>query len=264
MPVITLTSDWSQNDYYLAAVKGQILKIDESIRIIDLNHSIKAFNTPQAAFVLRNSFHHFPAGSVHINFVNSERSGNQDFLAISAHDHYFIGTDNGAFSLIINGPAETAVRLKSLEKNDHSSFPGLLTFTSAACKLIRDADIGQLGEKIDHVKERVPLRATIDENCITGTVIYTDSYGNVITNINRELFERIGKNQSFEIYVQSKHYMINCIYPSYSQVPAGELVAVFNSAGLLEIAIHNGNAHKLLNLGMNSNIRIEFLLREDN
>lgn len=259
MAVITLTSDWSQNDYYLAAVKGQILQIDEKIQIVDLNHSIKPFNTPQAAFVLRNSFQYFPKGSVHINFVNAEPSGNQRYMAVSAHDHYFIGTDNGAFSLIINGPADKAVQLEPLEKNNFTSFPGLLTFTSAACKLIMKKDIDLLGETADQIKERIPLRATIDENQITGTVIYTDSYGNVITNISKELFERIGKNQSFEIYVQSKHYMINRIYPSYSLVPAGELVAVFNSAGLLEIAIHNGNAHKLLNLGINANIRIEFI-----
>jgi S-adenosylmethionine hydrolase len=262
MPVITLTSDWSQKDYYLAAVKGQILQEDKQIMIVDLNHTIKPFNTPQAAFVLRNSFQYFPKGSVHINFVNAERLPNQEFLAVSAHGHYFIGTDNGAFSLIINGPAEKAVKLESLENYDNASFPGLVTFTSAACKLIKTNNINLLGEPVSQVRERMPLRATIDENRITGTVIYTDSYGNVITNINKELFERIGKNQSFEIYVQSKHYMINRIYPTYSHVPAGELVAVFNSAGLLEIAIHNGNAHKLLNLGMNANIRIEFLLRE--
>jgi len=259
MSVITLTSDWNQKDYYLAAVKGQILQKDETLRIIDLNHNIKAFNTGQAAFVLRNSFHHFPQGSVHINFVNPEPLGDQKFIAIESQGHYFIGNDNGAFSLIINGPADKIVQLKVLETGHYTSFPGLFTFTAAAYDLIRYQDINRIGEKIDEFQERVPLRATIEQNSITGTVIYTDSYGNVITNIKKELFERIGKDQSFEIYVQSKHYMINKIHPTYSFVPSGELVAVFNSAGLLEIAINNGNANKLLNLGLNSNIRIEFI-----
>jgi S-adenosylmethionine hydrolase len=259
MPVITLTSDWNQNDYYLAAVKGRILQKDENIRIIDINHNIRSFNSVQAAFILRNSYPHFPKGSIHLNFVNAERINNQQFIAIKAHDHYFIGVDNGTFSLVINGPADQIVRLKALEEDEYTSFPGLFTFTSAACELAKNQDLRKIGEEVKEMEERIPLRATIDENSITGTVIYTDSYGNVITNIKKELFERITKAHSFEIYVQSKHYVINKIYQNYSSVPSGELVAVFNSAGLLEIAINNGNARKLLNLGLNSNIRIEFL-----
>lgn len=259
MPVITLTSDWNQNDYYLAAVKGQILQKDQSISIVDISHSIKPFNSVEAAFILRNSFVHFPAGSVHINFVNSEPINNQGFIAVKNQGHFFIGVDNGTFSLVINGPADEIVELDRKEEDNFMSFQGLFTFTSAAIDLIKNNDLKRIGRKINNIQERIPLRATIDENSITGTVIYTDSYGNVITNIKKELFQRIGKNQSFEIYVQSKHYMINKIFQNYSAVPSGELVALFNSAGLLEIAINNGNARKLLNLGLNSNIRIEFL-----
>ncbi|MFW5820915.1 MAG: SAM hydrolase/SAM-dependent halogenase family protein [Bacteroidota bacterium] len=262
MPVITLTSDWKQNDYYLAAVKGQILQRNEKLRIVDLNHKIQNFNTQQAAFILRNSFHNFPAGSVHINFVNSESPDGNTYLAVQAHDHYFIGNDNGDFSLIINGPADEIVCLEDLETDNYKSFPGLFTFTRAACELIEKQNISLLGRKVNELKERIPLRATIDENSLSGTVIYIDSFGNVITNIKKNLFDRIGKNQSFEIYVQSKHYMINRINHQYSSVPSGELVAVFNSAGLLEIAINNGNANKLLNLGVNSTIRIEFIEQE--
>jgi hypothetical protein len=259
MPVITLTSDWNQNDYYLAAVKGRIMQKNEKIKVVDINHKIDPFNTQQAAFILRNSFHFFPEGSVHINFVNAESLTGDSYFAVKAHNHFFIGNDNGAFSLIINGPADKAVRLRVDDNEKYSSFPGLFTFTSAACDLIEYQDISRIGEEINKLQERIPLRATIDENSITGTVIYTDSYGNVITNIKKELFERIGSHKKFEIYVQSKHYMINTISNVYSSVASGELIAIFNSAGLLEIAINNGNAKKLLNLGINSNIRIEFI-----
>jgi len=102
MPVITLTSDWNQYDYYLAAVKGQILRKDPNIRIIDITHSIRPFNSVQAAFILRNSFIHYPSGSVHIIFVNTEPIENQKFIGIKAQGHFFIGVDNGTFSLVIN------------------------------------------------------------------------------------------------------------------------------------------------------------------
>lgn len=262
MPVITLTSDWNQKDYYLSAVKGQILKTDNKIRIVDISHNIRTFNSVEAAFIIRNSFHHFPEGSVHINFVNTERTGDQNFIAAQADQHFFVGNDNGTFSLMYNDKAKKIIKLDPLEPVNYQSFPGLFTFTRAACDILKNGDITQTGKEFLQLQETIPLRATIEENSITGTVIYTDSYGNVITNIKKELFERIGKNQSFEIYVQSKHYMINKINHAYSSVISGELVAVFNSAGLLEIAINNGNAKKLLNLGLNSNIRIEFVGNE--
>jgi len=118
------------------------------------------------------------------------------------------------------------VELERLEEEDFLSFPGLHTFTSAACALLKQKDIKKIGKQITEMQERIPLRATIDENSITGTVIYTDSYGNVITNIKRELFDRIGKKHSFEIYVQSKHYMINKIYQNYSQMSLSRKLTV--------------------------------------
>ncbi len=151
------------------------------------------------------------------------------------------------------------VQLENQEEAEGMTFPGLKTFTHAAIKIIQGEDLKKLGKKIKNYRESYPLRATIEENSITGSVIYVDSYGNVITNITREIFERVGKSKSFEIFVQSKHYTINMISKTYRSVPHGELLAVFNSVNLLEIAINKGNASRLLNLIYNSSIRIEFI-----
>ncbi|MFW5644511.1 MAG: SAM-dependent chlorinase/fluorinase, partial [Bacteroidota bacterium] len=145
MPVITLTSDWNQKDYYLAAVKGQILRKNDNLTIVDLNHNIQAYNSRQAAFILRNSSHNFPEGSVHINFVNAESPTGDSYYAILAQKHFFIGNDNGSFSMIINGPPDKIVKLKPLENITFKSFPGIITFTDAACKLIEQQDISMLG-----------------------------------------------------------------------------------------------------------------------
>jgi S-adenosyl-L-methionine hydrolase (adenosine-forming) len=66
MPIITLTSDWGQRDYFLAAVKGKILSLLPSANIIDISHGISPFNLKQASFIVRNSFPHFPKGTVHM------------------------------------------------------------------------------------------------------------------------------------------------------------------------------------------------------
>ena len=259
MPVITITSDWNNNDYYLAAVKGQLLKLNENFSIVDISHNIKPFNLNQAAFVIRNSFEHFPENSIHLIFVDSEPSGDRKYMAIKALNQYFIGTDNGIFSLILNEKKGEIIELDSLEPENSNSFPGLYTFTNAAFRLSNGESLQSLGKQLSAYSERIPLRATIEENSISGGVIYIDSYGNAITNITKEIFNRVGNNREFEIYVQSKHYTISQIQKSYNEVQGGELLAVFNSTGLLEIAINSGNASKLLNLNQNSTIRVEFL-----
>ena len=118
--------------------------------------------------------------------------------------------------------------------------------------------IEELGIKIQDIERQTPLIPVIDEAIIAGSVIYIDSYNNLITNISKDLFEQVGRRRNFEILVQSNHYKIKKINKSYNETSSGELLALFNSAGLLEIAINKGNIAELLNLGTNANIRIKF------
>jgi S-adenosylmethionine hydrolase len=115
-----------------------------------------------------------------------------------------------------------------------------------------------LGTLHKNLNKQVPMLPTIDESLINGSVVYIDSFRNAITNIPRELFEKIGKNRPFDIFIQSNHYKINKINKTYNETSAGELLALFNSLNLLEIAISSGNVADLLNLNINSIIRIKF------
>ncbi len=127
-----------------------------------------------------------------------------------------------------------------------------------ACILAKGTPLTELGTPTDSYNKQTPLRPTIEDQTITGSVIHIDSYQNAITNISKELFERIGKGKQFAIYVQSKHYMIDKINGRYNETPSGELMAIFNSVDLLEIAIRNGNAAGLLRLNSSSTVRVEF------
>ncbi len=259
MPVITLTSDWNAMDFYAGAIKGRIHRLTPSASIVDITHSIKPFNTTQAAFVLRNAWLSFPEGTIHLILVNTEPADNNPVLVVKARGQYFIGTDNGVFSLILGGELEMAIKLKQPEEKVPKSFTALVMFTQAAAHLSEGGKIEDLGEKVASYLERVPLRPTIEEKAITGSVIYIDSYQNAITNISRDLFERVAHGRKFELFVQSKHYKITELNERYNEVQAGDLLALFNSLGLLEIAINNGNAARLLNLDHKSTVRIEFL-----
>ncbi len=256
MPIVTLTTDWIQDDYYTGAIKGKLLTACPELNIIDITHHIPPFNTARAAFVLKNSFCHFPPGTIHIIGVNTQPSAEEKFLAIEYEGHFFIGNDNGIFGLIFREQPSTIVELPAADGD--TGFGTLDIFVQAACLLARKGEIAALGKTRKSFTRSIPRRATIDRDIIHGSVIYIDSYQNAITNITKELYERIGKDRHFEIALQSNYYKLNRINKRYSDTSVGELLALFNSLDLLEVAINKGNAAELLNLTTSSTIRIKF------
>ncbi len=258
MHIITLTSDWNENDYYVASLKGKLLSTCPEAQIIDLNHRIKPFHIAQAAFVVRNSYPHFPDNTVHIIAVNSEPEPDGLLLGARKENQYFLCADNGLLGLLGGSEPEVVVKLRGKHMDQPGSFVSLTIFSDIACALAAGTPISELGEPTTTYDRQTPLRATIEENTITGSIIHIDSYQNAISNISRELFDRVGKGKPFTIYVQSKHYKISRINQRYNETGPGDLLAIFNSAGLLEIAIRNGNAAGLLKLTTDSTLRVEF------
>lgn len=255
MPIITLTTDWNNDDFYIASVKGAFYRECNNVVIVDITHKIKTFNIFHAAFILKNSYKLFPEGTIHITGVNTDGNSEQAFLAVKSDGHYFIGTDNGIFSLLFS---DEQVKAVAIEKYPSTSFAVLETFVQAARDLINGAAIESLGEKVEKFVRRTPLLATIEESTIIGSIVYVDSYQNAITNISHELFTQVGKGRAFKIYVQSNGNVISKINKKYGETSPGELLAIFNSINLLEIAIFNGNAAELLGLDTNSTVRIKF------
>ncbi len=266
MHIITLTSDWNNDDFYVGALKGRILSQCKDALIVDLNHRIKPFHTAQAAFIVRNSYRRFPEGSIHLIAVNTEPEPGGQLLAATLHGHFFLCADNGMLGLLGGSEPEKVVSLSrekiaSLSRDTdsgESTFLSLTILADAACAISRGQAIESLGQLTSGYSSQTPLRPAIEGDTISGSVVYIDSYQNAITNVSAELFKRVGKGRDFTIYVQSKHYRIQRIRTRYNEVPPGELLALFNSIHLLEIAIRNGNAAGLLKLNTNSTIRIEF------
>jgi len=253
--IITLTTDWNNGDYYLSAIKGKLVSLLPSAYIVDISHQIPTYGYIKAAFILRNCFRTFPKGTVHILGVNSEATKTCPHIAIMHEGHFFIGADNGAFGLMFNAVPEKIVHL---EHSAITTFPEYDVFADAAVYLAKSGDIDQLGASRKELFTPSPLRATIDEAIINGSVIYIDSFGNAITNITYDIFEKVRKNRRFEILVQSNYYKINKLNKLYSETPENEILALFNTANLLEIAISKGNAAELLNLDNNATVRVKF------
>ncbi len=256
MQIVTLISDWNSSDYYIGAIKGRILSNCPGVMVVDVNHQITSNNFAQAAFIIKNTYQNFPKGTIHILSINSETSKDKPHVLIKHDGHFFIGTDNGMFHLFMEGEPESIIELNS--EKESTSFPELNVFARIACEIINKKDIAKLGKEKKSLFKQLPILPAVEESLIIGKVIYIDSFHNVITNVSKDLFEQVRRNRSFDIYVQSKSNRISKINNKYNETSMGELLAIFNSAGQLEIAINNGKAAELLNLTTNSSIRIEF------
>jgi len=233
-----------------------MLEIDEDARIVDITHQIRPFNIPEAAFILRNSYSHFPRGTIHLIGIKSVPGKEQHHILVIRDGHYFIGADNGIFGLMFPEAPDRVIRLSM--QNALPTFPSLGLYTLAIKHLIQGAPVEELGEEQTSYYKRIPLRPTIDESVIIGRVVYIDSYHNAITNISRDLFDRVSEQRKYQIFVQSNSNKISRISKNYHDTPEGELLALFNSLNLLEIAMNGGNAAQILSLDTDSTVRIRF------
>jgi hypothetical protein len=252
MPVITLTTEWKSDDIYYGIIKGKLSSRCPGVIIIDNAGNIPAFNISHASFIIRNTFNNYPKGSIHIICVHSEAHKIQDHLIVRARDHFFIGTDNGIFNLILNSDPDEVIRLEP-----DKSFDELEVFAKAASDLIAGKKPSEIGKSVKSLSERVPLRATIDKDVIIGSIIFIDSYGNAISNITREVFYRVFENKAYRILIQSNKNYTDQISLRYSDVPVGEMLARFNQLDLLEISINGADVSELLSLSVGSVLRID-------
>lgn len=257
MAIITLTTDLGYKDFYQAALKGSILSLLPNVNIIDITHNISAFNIPQAAFVLKNAFPYFPKGTVHLIGINSVFDERTKYLAVKYQEQYFVGSDNGIFSLMFNEKPSAIVELNIMQDLKFLHFPLTDIIAKAACHLANGGKLEDIGIPVDELEEKVNLQPVIEKNVIKGSVIYIDSFQNVITNISKDLFTKIQNNRDFVLYFKRNETLTQLSW-HYNEVPEGEKLCLFGISNHLEIAINKGNASGLLGLHLGDIVRVEF------
>ncbi|MFD1255579.1 S-adenosyl-l-methionine hydroxide adenosyltransferase family protein [Mucilaginibacter terrae] len=257
MSIITLTTDLGDKDIYQAALKGSILRILPTVNIVDITHSVAAFNIQQAAFILKNSFYYFPEETVHLIGIDTVYSDDTRFLAIRYQNHYFVGADNGIFSLIFNDESEEMVEIDILQDHKFLHFPLADIFVKAACHLAQGKPLTQIGIPVNSIEKRGTLQPAVERNQIRGMVIYIDSFQNVITNITKEFFNRIQEGRRFVLYFKRNETITHLSW-HYNEVPEGEKLCLFGISDHLEIAINKGNASGLLGLNLGDSVIIDF------
>lgn len=254
MAIVTLTTDFGLQDYYSALVKGALLCAKPDLMIVDVSHNINNYDIVQAAFILRNTWKNFPEGSIHLIGVNDLASTAQRFLGLEHAGHCFIAPDNGLFALLFDQLEEPVY---SLPVPEASVFPIKDVFAQTVWYLTQGQKFEEFAEPITDMVQRITFQPVISPNRIRGAVIYIDQYENVISNISRELFERVGKNREFELYFK-RHDPILKLSRNYFDVAVGETLCLINSAEYLELAINMGKASSMLGLKLEDTIQIDF------
>jgi len=256
MPIVTLTTDWGVDGAYSGAFKGKLLQVCPQAVIVDISNAIKPFEKIQAAYVIRSTYKCFPKGTYHIMGVGGNDQNTDNSRIIFEHEGYFfLGLNDGSWGLVFDMLPR---KYHKLNGSSMKVFPELDVFTGAIKRSVSGEKLGEIGVEDTALERFLPSRPSVSSNVITGEVIYIDTYGNAITNITRDDFNRIFNGKHFKIYVVSQRYVITKINDSYNETENAELLAIFGFNGYLEIAMANANIRDMLNLHVNSTVRIVF------
>lgn len=247
MALITLTSDIGEQDYLLGAIKGQLLHIVPQSLIVDISHCLSPFNYTQTAYICRNAIKNFPPYTFHLLLVNLFEKKPEQLLLAYHEEQYIICADNGLLTMIVQGKPDVVIGLPLEKGAARNSIYCVQVMANAIHKLLSGEDVRNIGVPDIEYLEKNHLRPLLGENWIEGQIILIDNFENIVVNITHEQFEEQRKGRSFRI-IFKRDEIISTISETYADVPIGEKLALFNSAGYLEIAINKGNAAGLFGL----------------
>jgi hypothetical protein len=254
MALVTFLSDFGDQDYYVPAVKAKILAINPQLNIIDLSHKINPFDLAHAAFVLRSTFRDFPKGTVHLVAINTIGSITHGFIGIKLEEHIFIGPNNGILSLLADQDPGIMVQFADIHLKD-STFPAKDILAPIAGKVASGAAIHDFGGPLTNFKKLMFRHPKATREQIVGHVLRVDPYGNLITNIRKDIFERLNPGK---LTIDFGRETLSKLTKGYDQVEPGDCFAFFNSLDLLEIGIFHGHGASLLGLKYDSVVYINF------
>jgi S-adenosyl-L-methionine hydrolase (adenosine-forming) len=255
MAIVTLLTDSGEHDHYVAAIKAKILSTNPGIRIVDISHHIAPCDIGHAAFVLKAVFRDFPKGTTHLVAVDSVSKRDTSPIAMQLEDHFFVGADNGLFGLIADTPHQYVAELNTINPIQ-STFPEKDVFAAAAAKLASGVSLTDLGKPLATFKRMTDRQVRASKKQITGSVVRVDNFGNLITNIPKDVFGVLSKDKVYTIQFGGEKF--RRINVNYYEVEEGDCFLVFNSLNVLEVGVNRGNASELFGMHYGSVVNIIF------
>lgn len=256
--IITLTTDFGDESGYAGVMKGVILTVNPDCQIIDITHRVSQQDVEEAAFLLNNSFSYFPEHSIHVVVVDPGVGSERKPILVETDKYWFVGPDNGVFSFmfLMEGFKKVwEITNKSYFLPEISStFHGRDIFAPVAAHLSLGVSAEELGKELKGFVMLKDLEPEVETGVIKARVVYADRFGNLISNISKDLFNRLVADKSFNISVGGK--TIQKLSLSYADVRDGEVLALFGSSQWLEISVKNGNCQKELDIKKGAEINI--------
>lgn len=252
-PLITLTTDFGTAGYYVAAMKGRILSRCPEVRLVDVTHEITPFEVIEASLILQETVKAFPPGTIHVAVVDPGVGGPRKPIVVQSHSQWFIGPDNGLFTPFLDGDAKVWELLIDRFAPVSRTFHGRDLFAPAAARLAAGEPVEEFARPMTQpVRMHLP-RARREGAGVLGQVVYTDAFGNLVTTIRREDLAGFAR----PLTVLAGPTRVSRVVESYHQGAVGESLALIGSAGLLEIAVAQGNAALQLGIGRGERVRVE-------
>jgi S-adenosylmethionine hydrolase len=259
-PLITFTSDFGHDDWFVGVVHGVIHAVCPETRVVDLTHDIPPGHIARAAFVLEASARDFPPGTVHLAVVDPGVGTDRRPLAVRARGQFFVGPDNG---LLEWGLADQGAEVHAVSERRYFRQPVSRTFHArdvfapVAAHLARGERIGAFGARIaDPVRLDRPRPRRVDGRLV-GRVAFVDHFGNAITDLTEQdlsdAFPRVPET-GLQVLVAGR--LLRGLARAYGDAQVGTLLAIIGSSGRLEIAQVGGNAAERLGLGEGDQVAV--------
>ncbi len=244
--VITLLTDFGTADGYVGEIKGVLLSAAPDVEVVDIAHDLEPQDVESARLAVARYWRRFPAGTVHLVVVDPGVGSQRRALAVASDGLFLTGPDNGVLSPALLSEGVRAVEL-TVPPSAAPTFHGRDVFAPAAASLASGAPLDSLGVTVlEPVVLRTPPTHRLEDGSITGVVIATDRFGNLVTNLAapREGIVVIGD------------VTIGEIVRTYSSAPSHGLVAIIGSGGFIEKALRDGSAARQLGAGRGAPVRL--------
>ncbi len=259
--IITYTTDFGTSDPYASIMKGIVLSINPNAQQIDITHTITAHNIVHGSFILAHSYHYFPAGTIHVAVVDPGVGGERKNIAVQTEKYYFIGPDNGIFSNVLSEENIKEIReiknMPFINESVSGTFHGRDVYSPCAGFLSAGKNFTDIGPVLKDFKHLENPDVIKEPRSLTGKIVFIDSFGNMFSNISKEMLCSFTGGRKFEIYFAAERF--RDISDHYSDVPAGNPLVVFGSTGYLEISMNNGSASSYFMTSVGADVTIQLI-----
>lgn len=252
--MVTFLSDFGLADIYVGICHALIAGIAPQTQIVDLVHTVPAFDVRRGATALADCVGAAPS-AVHLAIVDPDPAARPG-VVVQAGDAYLVGPDNGlllAAADALGGPtaAWTLDDARWHRTPVSAVFRGRDVFAPVAAHLATGVAASQFGRRIDVAAlQRLPrLAAQVSQRRIVAPVRNVDQYGNVQLSLTDADLRRAELDHSRQVRVATPTGAVDLRrVDGFSDLAAGELAIVEDSLGWLAIVAGGGDAADRLGL----------------